>query len=42
MEQSIARQRLGKHCLKARITEEGEVNLLGNGSLVSAAMDNTE
>jgi hypothetical protein len=32
-EQSIAKQRLGKHWLKAWITSEGEVNLLGNGSL---------
>jgi hypothetical protein len=36
---SIARQRLGKHKLKARIAAEAEVNLLGNGTQtpVSAA-----
>jgi hypothetical protein len=26
------RQRLGKHCLKAGIAAEAEVNLLGNGN----------
>jgi hypothetical protein len=34
-EQSIARQRLGKHCLKAGIAAEAEVNLLGNGTQTS-------
>jgi hypothetical protein len=32
-ESSIARQQLGKHCLKAGIAAEAEVNLQGNGSL---------
>jgi hypothetical protein len=33
----FARQRFGKHRLKAGIATEAEVHLLGNGSLVSAA-----
>jgi hypothetical protein len=39
MEQSIARQRLGKHDLKVKIAAEAEVKLLGNGmqTTVSAA-----
>jgi hypothetical protein len=37
---SFARQRLGKHHLKAGIATEVEVSSLGNGSLVSAPTDN--
>jgi hypothetical protein len=33
METSTAKQRLGKHCLKAGIAAEAEVSLLGKGSL---------
>jgi hypothetical protein len=38
---TIARKRLGKHCLKAGIIAEAEVNLPGNGmqTPVSAAAD---
>jgi hypothetical protein len=40
-EYSLARQRLGKHCLKAGIATAAEVNLLGNGTQtpVSTATD---
>jgi hypothetical protein len=37
MEKSIVRQRLGKHSLKAGITAEAEVNLLGNGTQTSVS-----
>jgi hypothetical protein len=35
----FARQRFGKHHLKAGLAREADVHLLGNGSLVSAATD---
>jgi hypothetical protein len=38
----FARQRFGKHRLETGIATEEEVHLLGNGPIVSAAMDNTE
>jgi hypothetical protein len=37
MEYSIARQRLGKHGLKAGIAAEAEVNLVGNGAQTSVS-----
>jgi hypothetical protein len=36
---TIAKQRLGKHRLKAGIATQAEVHLLGNGSLISTITD---
>jgi hypothetical protein len=37
---TLPRQRLGKHCLKAGIIAEAEVNLLGNGTQNTCFRDN--